>query len=80
MKIDCGYRVDLLVDGRIVVELKTVDRFEAVHTAQLLTYLKLSGCTVGLLLNFNVPLMKQGIRRIVNGYSVEPSRSLRPLR
>lgn len=80
VKVDCGYRVDLLVDDRLVVELKTVERFEAVHTAQLLTYLKLTGCTVGLLLNFNVPLMKQGVRRMVNGYSVEASRPLRPLR
>jgi GxxExxY protein len=63
--LDCGYRIDLLVERQIVVELKTVDRFDAVHTAQLLTYLKLSGLRVGLLINFNVRLLKDGLRRYI---------------
>ena len=65
-KVDCGYRIDLLVEGLVVVELKTVERLEPIHEAQLLSYLKLSGCPVGLLINFNVKLLKQGIKRMVN--------------
>lgn len=64
-RLDCGYRLDLLVDGRVVVELKAVDGIEPVHEAQLLTYLRLTGCKVGLIINFNVPVMKDGIRRRV---------------
>ena len=63
--LDCGYRVDLLVDERVVVELKAVERLEPIHEAQLLTYLKLGGWKVGLLINFNVPVLKDGIRRKV---------------
>jgi GxxExxY protein len=63
--IDCAYRIDILVENRVVVELKSVERLEHVHTAQLLTYLKLSGCQIGLLINFNVPLLKDGLRRFV---------------
>ena len=64
--VDCGYRIDLLVEGLVVVELKVVKRLEAIHEAQLLSYLKLSGCRVGLLTNFNVRMLKEGIRRMVN--------------
>ena len=61
-----GYVVDLLVERRVVVELKAVERLEPVFTAQLLTYLKLTSCQVGLLINFNVPVLKQGIKRVIN--------------
>ena len=64
--VDCGYRLDLLVDKTVVVELKAVDSVMPIHKAQLLSYLKLSGCKVGLLINFNVRLLKDGIHRIVN--------------
>ncbi|MFH1147054.1 MAG: GxxExxY protein [Pseudomonadota bacterium] len=64
--MDCGYRIDLLVNNSVVVELKAVDRLEPIHAAQLLSYLKLSGCSVGLLINFNVRILKNGIRRMVN--------------
>ena len=66
VKLDCGYRLDLLVEGEIIVELKTVDHLAPLHEAQLLSYLKLSGCKVGLLINFNVLVLKKGLRRIVN--------------
>ena len=65
LHIDCGYRIDILVDGRVVVELKAVKKLVPVHEAQLLTYLKLSGVRVGLLINFNVPVLKEGIVRRV---------------
>ncbi len=63
--LDCGYRIDFLVGGKVVVELKAVDAIVPVHEAQLLTYLKLTGCRVGLLINFNVPVLTQGIKRRV---------------
>lgn len=63
--LDCGYRMDLVVEERVVVELKAVDRLAPVHDAQLLTYLKLSGLRVGLILNFNSPTLRQGIRRLI---------------
>jgi GxxExxY protein len=63
--IEQGYRIDILVEGQVVVELKTVDQFSRVHEAQILTYLKLSNCKVGLLINFNVWMLKNGIRRFV---------------
>ena len=63
VKLDCGYRIDLLVEGVVLVELKAVEELTGVHEAQVLTYLKLSGCTLGLLINFNVTLLKNGIRR-----------------
>jgi len=66
VKLDCGYRLDLLVEGKVIVEIKAVKALEEIHTAQLLTYLKLSGCRLGLLINFNVLLLKDGIKRIVN--------------
>ena len=67
VKLDCGYRIDLVVEGSVVVEVKSVDALAPIHDAQVLTYLKLSGCKIGLLLNFNVPMLKDGIRRFVNG-------------
>lgn len=63
--IEAGFKVDLLVDRCLIVELKAVETFLPVHTAQLLTYLKLSKCRLGLLINFNVPLIKDGIKRLV---------------
>ncbi|MDH3974960.1 MAG: GxxExxY protein [Deltaproteobacteria bacterium] len=65
-ELECGYRLDLLVEKLVVVEIKTVERIEPIHEAQLLTYLKLSGLWLGMLINFNVPVLKDGIRRIVN--------------
>jgi len=64
--IDCGFRLDLLVDNSVVVELKAIDQILPIHQAQLLTYLKLSRCKLGLLLNFNVEKMVDGIKRMVN--------------
>ena len=66
-KLDVGYRIDLLVEGKVVVELKAVEHVLEVHHMQLVTYLKLSGCKVGLLINFNVPRIKEGMFRKVNG-------------
>jgi len=65
--VDCGYRLDLVVEDLVIIELKAVERLEPVHEAQVISYLKLSGLPVGLLINFNVRLLKQGIRRFVNG-------------
>ena len=65
-EIDCGYRLDIVVDNAIILELKSCEKIEPIHKAQLLTYLKLSGLTLGLVLNFNVPAMRDGIVRIVN--------------
>ncbi len=65
--LEVGYRVDLIVEGKVVVEVKSVDGLNDVHLAQILTYLKLSGCKLGLLINFNVSLIKNGIRRVVLG-------------
>lgn len=69
IEFDCGYRVDLLVEDSVMVELKVVEKLEPIHKAQLLTYLRLSGRQVGLLLNFNEPSMRQGIKRIVHNYN-----------
>ena len=65
VSLDCGYRADLLVEDKIVVELKSIEKLMPIHDAQLLSYLKLSGCTVGLLINFNVLILKHGIKRKV---------------
>ncbi|SPF31228.1 conserved hypothetical protein [Syntrophobacter sp. SbD1] len=65
--LDCGYRLDLIVSGSVVVEIKAVEAILPVHEAQVLTYLKLGGWSVGLLINFNVPVLKDGVRRIVLG-------------
>jgi GxxExxY protein len=66
--LDCGHRLDLVVEGMIIVELKTVEQLLPIHEAQLLTYLKLSSLTLGLLINFNVPVLKNGIKRIANNF------------
>jgi GxxExxY protein len=66
--LECGYRIDLLVNGCVLVELKAVETLAKIHEAQVLSYLKLSGCRVGLLINFNVLVLKDGIRRLVNHY------------
>lgn len=63
-RLDCGFRVDLLVEDTVIVELKAVERLAPIHPAQLITYLKLTDLKLGLLLNFNVRLMKQGIKRV----------------
>jgi GxxExxY protein len=65
IKLDCGYRIDILVENEIIVELKSVDAFNEVHVAQILTYLKISGKHLGLLLNFNVKSLKDGIKRVI---------------
>ena len=67
LRLDCGYRLDLVVDNAIIVEIKAVESLQPIHDAQLLTYLRLGGWQVGLLINFNVPVLKQGIRRLVLG-------------
>jgi len=72
VKLDCGYRIDLLVEETVIVEVKAIDRLLPIHQAQLLSYLKLSGCKVGLLINFNVRVLKDGIRRVVNDFPDSP--------
>ena len=66
IKLDHGYRIDLLVENQVVIEIKTVETFTEVHTAQVLTYLKLGNYKLGLLINFNVALLKEGIKRFIN--------------
>jgi GxxExxY protein len=65
--LDCGYRLDLLVENKVIVELKSVEALEPIHEAQMLTYLKLRNAWLGLIINFNVIMLKDGIRRLVNG-------------
>ena len=66
VNLEVGYRVDILVENKVVIEVKSVEALNDVHLAQILTYLKLSDCKLGLLINFNVTLIKNGIRRVVN--------------
>ena len=66
VKLECGYRIDLLVENKVIVEIKSVESLNPIHSVQLLTYLKLSNCKLGLLLNFNVLQLKNGIKRVVN--------------
>ena len=66
IKLECGYRIDLLVAGLVIVEIKSVEALAPIHEAQLLTYLKLTGVKVGFLINFNVVVLKDGIRRLVH--------------
>jgi len=66
IRLDCGYRLDLIVGGKVVVEVKSVETLAPIHEAQLLTYLKLTGVKVGLLINFNVVVLKNGIKRLVH--------------
>jgi GxxExxY protein len=65
IELDCGYRLDLLVNGKAIVEIKAIENFLPIHDAQLLTYMKLANCLLGLLINFNETLLKHGIRRFV---------------
>jgi GxxExxY protein len=69
VRLDCGYRIDITIEDMLIAELKTVERILPVHEAQLLTYLRLSGITTGLILNFHAPVLKDGIRRLVLGRS-----------
>ena len=66
--LDVGYRIDLLVEDKIVVELKSVEELNDLHLAQMITYLKLANCEIGLLINFNVLKLKDGIKRVANNY------------
>ncbi len=66
VKLNVGYRVDLLVENKLIIELKSVEALNEIHFAQVLTYLKLSNCKLGMLINFNVTLIKNGIKRIAN--------------
>lgn len=71
VSLEVGYRMDLLVEDKVVVELKSVEKIRDVHLAQILTYLKLGDYKLGLIINFNVPLLKQGIKRVINGHLAE---------
>lgn len=79
VKLECGYRLDLMIENEVIVEIKSVEKLLPIHKAQLMSYLKLSDCKVGLLINFNVELLKDGIQRIVNNFPDSP-RTQRPLR
>ncbi len=68
VKLECGYRIDLFVENEVVVEIKSVEGINDIHLAQVLTYLKLADRRIGLLINFNVLMLKAGIKRVVNGY------------
>ena len=68
VRLDCGYRLDLLVEEAVVVEIKAIEQFAPIHQAQLLSYLRLSGKSVGLLINFHVRVLKDGLKRIVNEF------------
>lgn len=78
--VQAGYRLDLLIENVLIVELKSIDRIEPIHKAQLLTYLRLSGLQVGLLINFNTPLLKDGVVRIVNNLPEDASAPVATLR
>ncbi len=67
VKLDCGYRIDLRVESKVIIEIKSVEALNDVHLAQILTYMKLSGCKLGYLINFNVKQLKDGIKRVVLG-------------
>ena len=68
VKLSCGYRLDLMVEDDVIVEIKSVDKLLPIHQAHILSYLKLSNCKVGLLINFNVTVLKNGIKRVVNNF------------
>lgn len=74
VKLDCGYRLDLLVEQKVIIEVKAVEALNDVHLAQILTYLKLSECKLGYLINFNVKRIKDGIKRVVNHLDEEIDR------
>lgn len=66
VKLEVGYRVDLLIENKVIIEIKSVEALNDIHLAQILTYLKLSDCKLGMLINFNVTMIKNGVRRVVN--------------
>ena len=68
VKLDCGYRLDIVVEKSVIIEIKVVDKIAPIHKAQILSYLKLCNCSVGLLINFNVKVLKDGITRVVNDF------------
>jgi len=68
LRLDCGYRLDFLVEKMVVLELKAMEGLQPIHEAQLLTYLRLGGWPIGLLINFNVPVLKKGIKRLVHNF------------
>ena len=76
--LDCGYRLDLMVEGEVIVEIKSIEKLLPIHKAQLMSYLKLAGCNVGLLINFNVEVLKQGIQRVVSGFPDKNSAASAP--
>ncbi len=67
IKLDAGYRIDFLIENKVIVEIKSIETLHPIHTAQVLTYLKLSECKLALLINFNVSLFKDGVKRIIRG-------------
>lgn len=68
VKLDCGYRADIVVNKKVVIEIKSIECLHEIHLAQMLTYLKLAKCKIGLLINFNVLLLKNGIKRVANNF------------
>ena len=68
VKLECGYRLDLMIANEVIIEIKSVEKLLPIHQAQLMSYLKLSDCKVGLLINFNVKVLKNGIKRVVNNF------------
>ena len=79
VKLECGYRLDLMIEDEVIIEIKSIEKLMPIHQAQLLSYLKLSECKVGLLINFNVKVLKDGIKRVVNNFpdSLRAQRSRR---
>ena len=67
VRLEVGYRIDIIIEDKFIVEIKSVEALNDVHLAQILTYLRLTNCKLGLLINFNVKLLKNGVRRIING-------------
>lgn len=67
-KMDCGYRADLMIEGKVIIEIKAVEALNEIHLMQTITYLRLSNCKIGLIINFNVVKLKDGIRRVANNY------------
>ena len=76
IRLECGYRIDMLVENELIIELKSVEKMRAIHEAQLLTYMKLARVKVGLLINFNVTKLKDGIKRICNTLKSTKDRNL----
>ncbi len=70
VKMECGYKADIVIEGKVIVDAKNIDAFAPIHTAQLLTYLRLLNIRYGLLLNFKTVLMKHGIKRVLNGFDI----------